>query len=279
MKKSIITLLTVLCLPILAFTAPKPSNLVVMSYNIRVGTAKDGTNAWDMRYPASAMMLDDQKPDVIGIQEGLKNQLDYLTNVCKNYDYIGVGREDGKKEGEYSAILYNTKTVSVVKSGSFWLSENPTKPSLGWDAACNRMATWAIMKEKSTGKKFIFVNTHLDHEGVEARKNGLALITSKIAEINSENLPVLLVGDFNMTPDSAEIKDLKKTMKDTRDVAFVADKADTFNDWGKKANWKTIDYIFFSGFDGCSSYQTVTKEYYNRVYISDHYPIKAVFVL
>ncbi|MCQ2146788.1 MAG: endonuclease/exonuclease/phosphatase family protein [Bacteroidales bacterium] len=279
MKRKIITVFATICLSVLAIAANKPTNLTVMSYNIRYGTAKDGTNAWNLRYPASAMMIEDQKPDIMGIQEGLKDQLDYLKDVCKGYDYVGVGREDGKKEGEYSAILYNTKTVSIVKSGNFWLSEDPTKPSIGWDAACNRMATWAIMKDKNTGKKFMVVNTHLDHEGVEARKKGLELISSKISEINSENLPVILTGDFNMTPDSDEIKDLKKVMKDTREVAFVTDKNDTFNDWGKKANWKIIDYIFFSGFDSCSSYQTVTKEYYNRVYISDHFPIKAVFVL
>ena len=250
-------------------------NLKVMSYNIRLGSGKDGTNSWALRYTATEEMLKDQKPDVFGVQEALDYQVHYIEDMC-GYESVGVGREDGKKEGEHMSIFWNKKTVSMLKWGTFWLSETPQKPSKGWDAACFRTATWALMKDKKTGKKFYFVNTHLDHEGKEAQKNGLKLIVEKIAEMNPEGLPMVLTGDFNIEPSNPALADLDARMQSTRKIAEKTDDQTTYNGWGKSS--MMIDYIYVSGFSSCPEYQTVTKRYADRKFISDHYPICATLI-
>ena len=247
----------------------------VMSYNIRLGSGEDGTNSWMYRCPATLEMLKDQTPDVFGVQEALGYQVNFLDEFADGYDYVGVGREDGKKEGEHMAIFWNKKTMKLLKWGTFWLSETPEKPSMGWDAACYRTATWALMKDKRTGKKFYFVNTHLDHVGKEARANGLALIVDRIAEINPDGLPMVLLGDFNVKPDDPCLVGLDARMKSARKIAAKTDSHHTYNGWGKATKDSVIDYIYISGFSACPEYQTVTKKYSNRTFISDHYPITA----
>ena len=189
-----------------------------MSYNIRLGSGDDGTNSWQFRAPLTLEMIEDQAPDIFGVQEALGYQVEFIKEFTKDYECVGVGREDGKKDGEHMSIFWNKKNIKLLKWGTFWLSETPNKPSMGWDAACYRTATWALMKEKKTGKKFYFVNTHLDHVGKEAQKNGLALIVEKIAEINPEGLPMVLTGDFNVKPDDPALKDLDASMKSTRSL-------------------------------------------------------------
>ena len=249
--------------------------LKVMSYNIRMGSANDGTNSWQFRFPATLEMLTDQKPDVFGVQEALEDQLMVITENIKGYKQVGVGRDNGKKKGEFMSIFWNTKTVSLIKWGTFWLSDTPDKPSKGWDAACYRTATLALMKDKKTGKKFYFVNTHLDHKGKEAQKNGLMLIIDRIASINPEGYPMVLTGDFNIKPNNPAIAELDKKMSSTRSIAEKTDNNKTFNNWGKAADDMIIDYIYVSGFSSCPEYQTVTKSYFNKKYVSDHYPIFA----
>lgn len=244
----------------------------VMSYNIRVGTAKDGTNSWLYRCSATIDMINDELPDVIGIQEALGTQLALVLDYCKDYRSIGVGRDDGRKKGEYMAVLYNKKTLSVKKSGTFWLSETPDKPSQGWDAACRRTATWALMTHKKTGSKFYIVNTHLDHVGTEAREKGLELIMERLSDMNKDGYPVVLTGDFNMTPEDKTMAIADANMKSARKYAANTDYSGTFNGWGKAS--KVIDYIYYRGFN-CPQYRTVTKKYGDRTYISDHYPIVA----
>ena len=252
-----------------------PSELKVMSYNIRMDTKKDGTNAWPMRCPTTLEMIQDQNPDVFGIQEAFSHQVMFIEEYCRDYKCVGVGREDGRKEGEHMSVFWNKKTVSMLKWGTFWLSETPDIPSKGWDAACFRTATWALMKDRKTGNKFYFVNTHLDHRGTEARKNGLKLIVDKIDEINPEGYPMVLTGDFNVTPDDSALDELDMRMKSARNIADRSDNHQTFNGWGKAAKDRIIDYIYISGFSYCPEYQTVTKKYADRTYVSDHYPVCA----
>lgn len=244
-----------------------------MSYNIRTGTAKDGTNSWNFRYPATGMMLEDVKPDVFGIQEALHDQVMFIDEMCEDYDFVGGGRDDGKKKGEYTAIFWNKKTIKKVKWGMFWLSETPKTPSKGWDASYPRTATWAVMKHKKSGKEFIFVNTHLDHKGTQARKNGMALIMSQIEKLNTSGLPVVLTGDFNAQPDSPVFAVLDGKMENTREIASKTDSLNTFNGWGKEKGVRIIDHIYVSGFSACPEYRTVTEKYGDRKFISDHYPI------
>ena len=260
-----------LLLPQLSFG----QELKVMSYNIRLGSGEDGTNSWRYRCPATLEMLKDQAPDVFGVQEALDYQVEFLDEFADGYDCVGVGRENGRNEGEHMSIFWNKKTVKLMKWGTFWLSETPEKPSMGWDAACFRTATWALMKDKKTGRKFYFVNTHLDHVGKEARAKGLALIVDRIAEINPEGLPMVLTGDFNVKPDDPCLTGLDARMKSTRRIAAKTDSYHTYNGWGKASKDSVIDYIYISGFSACPEYQTVTKRYSDRTFISDHYPVTA----
>ncbi len=250
--------------------------LKVMSYNIRHGEADDGTNSWIFRYPATIEMLGDRKPDVFGVQEALDYQIAFLEENLRDYKCVGVGRDNGKKKGEFMSIFWNRKTVSMLKWGTFWLSDTPKKPSLGWDAACYRTATWALMKDRKTGRKFYFVNTHLDHVGKEARRKGLQLIIDSIGGINPEGYPMVLTGDFNMTPDDSALKDLDGMMTSARKAAVRTDSKGTYNNWGKDS--KVIDYIYYSGFSACPEFETVTKKYADRKFVSDHFPVTAVLV-
>ena len=242
MKKLFIIVLTLLAPVALAFAAEKaPKELKVMSYNIRLGVGKDGTNSWQYRAPATIAMLEAQKPDVFGVQEAYGFQIDFIEEYCKDYKNVGVGREDGKKKGEHMSIFWNKKTVSLLKWGTFWLSETPEKPTKGWDADCIRTATWALMKDKKTGKKFYFVNTHLDHRGAEAQKNGLKLIVDRIDSINPEGYPMVLTGDFNIKPNNPALVGLEKRMQCTRKIADKTDSVNTFNGWSIKPTDKIID--------------------------------------
>ena len=279
MKKiALLLLAAVMVLPMNAANKEKKDDntLKVMSYNIRLGSANDGTNSWGLRYPATAEMIEDQMPDIFGVQEALASQIRFIEDNFVDYKSVGVGREDGKKDGEHMSIFWNKKTVSLLKWGTFWLSETPEKPSMGWDAACKRTATWALMKCKKTGKKFYYVNTHLDHKGVEAQKNGLKLIVDRIDDINPEGYPMILTGDFNITPDNPNLVELDSKMQSVRKVAEKTDNHDTFNGWGKGKG--VIDYIYASGFSAYPEYQTVKKRYADRKFVSDHYPICAVLI-
>ena len=274
MKKLFIIILALIAPFSLAFAAEKgPKELKVMSYNIRLGVGKDGTNSWQYRAPATIAMLEAQKPDVFGVQEAYGFQIAFIEEYCKNFKSVGVGREDGKKKGEYMSIFWNKKTVSLLKWGTFWLSETPEKPSKGWDADCIRTATWALMKDKKTGKKFYFVNTHLDHKGAEAQKNGLKLIVDRIASINPQGYPMVLTGDFNIKPNNPALTDLDKIMHSTRKIASKTDSRNTFNGWSVKETDMIIDYIYVSGFSECPEYRTVTEKYVERPFVSDHYPV------
>lgn len=278
MKRILLFVLAVLvAFPQFATAQKKESEgLKVMSYNIRYGSADDGTNSWKYRWPATVEMLNDVKPDVFGVQEALDFQVEFISEMVRDYKGYGVGREDGKHDGEHMAIFWNKKTIKMIKSGTFWLSETPEKPSMGWDAACYRTATWALMKDKKTGKKFYFVNTHLDHVGREAQKNGLKLIVDRIASINPEGYPMVLTGDFNVRPSNDCLVDLDKIMTSTRKIAKKTDNKGTFNDWRTDREGGVIDYIYMSGFSSVPVYETIVKKYADKPFISDHYPIMSV---
>ena len=283
MKKEIptmrkLTTLLALFLCLLPATAKKDgfNGLTAMSFNIRTANAKDGTNSWEFRADAVLEMIKDQKPDVIGMQEALLRQVQPLDYFLDDYKWVGVGREDGKKDGEIMAIFYNKKTTSLLKWGTYWLSDTPDKPSKGWDAEYMRTATWALLKDKKSGKKFFMVNTHLDNSGAEARKNGLSLILERIAAMNPDGLPLLLTGDFNMNLGDPSMAPVKAAMHDCRAIAAKSDDLDTCHDWGR--NYSSIDFIWEKGFGSCIEYQTLTKAYAGRAYVSDHFPILAKLI-
>ena len=174
----------------------------VMSFNIRLDHVADSLNNWKYRKDAAAQMIAYYTPDVVGMQEVLKNQLDDLKNRLPQYTALGVGRADGKEKGEYCSLFYKTDRFDLVKSGYFGLSETPDSIGIkGWDAACERIVTWAVLKDKVSGKELAAFNTHFDHIGKVARRESAVLLLAKIREIASD-LPVVITGDFNGTVDS-----------------------------------------------------------------------------
>ena len=277
MKQLSAFLLLVLSFAFLPFQAGAQEEIKVMSYNIRYGTAKDGPNSWEFRREAAAAMILDQHPAVFGVQEALPLQLDYLKAHCPAYNWVGVGRDDGISKGECMAVFYDTTRTELQDWGTYWLSETPDQPSLGWDAACRRTATWVLLKDKESGKSFFFVNTHLDHMGVEARRNGLLLLVERIGAMNPAHFPMILCGDFNIYPDNPGLTDLRALMSDARESAVVTDRGLTYHGWGTVSGTAPIDYIFWRDFSACRAFARVTKPYLGCTYVSDHYPITAVF--
>ena len=266
------------------------NELSVISFNIRVPATTDFLNHWIVRRSATPAMIKDQCPDIFGVQEALSDQLTYVGDNLPNYSYVGVGREDGKEiseiinskeSGEIMAIFYNTSKIKLLEWGTYWLSETPDEPSKGWDADYYRTMTWAKMQMKYSGKKFFYVNTHLDSDSALARKNGLKLILDKVAEKNTDNLPVVLTGDFNILPTDSVLGVLVDAeMLDARTTAAKTDDLPTFNGFGDtNENPRVIDYIYYRGFASCPEYETIVKQYANIQYISDHYPIMTYFRL
>ena len=253
----------------------EPAEIKVISYNIRLNTKSDGDNCWDNRKHASINMINEEKPTIFGVQEALPEQVQYLVENLPEYGYIGVGRDDGKKKGEYMAIFYLKEEVELLDGGTFWLSETPDKPSKGWDAACFRSCTWTKLKMKTNGKIFAYLNTHLDHVGNVARKEGLALIMKRAQEIVEDDMPVILTADFNAVTSSPIFEPLNGVMKDAREVAPETDRRATLNCYQPenedKAEW-IIDHIFFRGAEA-KSFKVLRDKDYGAPYISDHYPV------
>ena len=261
----------------------KVSYYKIISFNVRYSSAPeiDGDNRWELRRDASVKMVAKHKPLVMGLQEACPDQIDFLDLNLTGYKHIGVGRDDGKRAGEMMAIYYDTTRLTLLDSGTFWLSETPEKVSLGWDAACNRTCTWGHFKMKDTDFEFLYFNTHLDHLGSLARKNSIKLIVAKMTELNPDNLPVFLSGDFNSTTDDPIFDPLKASLKDAREVSAISDKIITYNGFGTvtdnpntRKEW-VIDHIFFSGVNPMAF--MVLNGNYGVPFISDHYPISFRF--
>ena len=275
MKKIILAVAALAALlPATCSCSKKAESFKVISYNIRLGVAKDGDNAWDLRKEATPAMLADQDPLIFGVQEAYDFQIAYIVEQCPQYASIGVGREDGVEKGEHMSIFYKKDLVELEKWGTYWLSETPDEPSKGWDAACYRTATWALLKIKKSGKQFYYVNTHLDHKGIEARKNGLALIVDRIADMNPEGWPMILTGDLNVTPDDPCLVDLDTKMKSARAFAEKTTDKGSFTGWGRTS--EVIDYVYYSGFSKCTEFDVIDRSYAGKPYISDHYPVYAI---
>ena len=173
--------------------------LFVGSYNIRNHNSGDDRNGnvWTTRCKVLCDQVNFEAPDVFGTQEVLHEQLIDMRAHLDNYDYIGVGRDDGKEAGEYSAIFYKKDHLQLLNKGNFWLSQTPDKPGLGWDAVCVRICSWGEFKQRGTGFKFFFFNLHMDHVGVVARREAAKLIVKKVREI-AKGAPVIVTGDYNV---------------------------------------------------------------------------------
>lgn len=286
MNKLLICLCMFLFLSVAVVAKGPDSKINIMSFNIRYDNAGDGDNQWKFRKDYAADLIRFYDADIIGTQEVLHNQLTDLCDRMPDYSYVGVGREDGKTKGEYSVVLFKKDRFKIIDSGNFWLSENMNAiGNKGWDAACERIATWVILKDKESGKSLFLLNTHLDHMGQTARREGAKLVL-KEAEVLAKGLPVVVTGDFNATPNEESIQVLtnkndKRYLTHTRDIAALKYGPEyTFHNFGKIPVEKRqfIDYIFVKGDIKVTRHGVLTDLKYN-LYPSDHYPILATIIM
>lgn len=297
MKKYTLTLL------LLAITLCVSSqNLFVGTYNIRNDNSDDRKegNAWPKRCQVICDMMNFEQPDIFGTQEVLVGQLRDLKQGLDGYDCIGVGRDDGKEAGEYSAIFYKKDKLKRLDYGNFWLNETPDKPALGWDAACIRICTWGKFQDVKTKLNFYFFNLHMDHVGVVARREAAKLVVRKIKEIAGSNAPVILTGDFNVDQHDEiyQIFTQSGLLKDSYTAAKMRF-AENGTFQGFKSSLLTdcrIDHVFVSNKFQVNQYGILTNGYWTegnsrevskegaapqelnfRQYVhrlpSDHYPV------
>lgn len=251
------------------------SRIDLMTYNIRLAIDSDKENAWTHR----KSMLTDQilfvGPDILGVQEARPNQISDLQRLLPDYSYIGDGRDGGTK-GEHTAIFYNTNHMKVEQEGTFWLSETPGSPSLGWDASYPRICTYGLFTKLETQEKFWVFNTHLDHKGPKAQKNGMELILNTIESSTKKEVPVIVMGDLNVEPENPTIQSIKKSFQDTRDIAEnTFGPEGTFNGFQyNEPVQRRIDYIFLSQKAQYEviKYATLSSSIDFR-FPSDHFPI------
>ena len=252
--------------------------LDVLTYNIRYDNPADSINSWDKRKDFLIGQLNFYTPDIFGTQEGLLHQLEDIDNGLEAYSYFGKGRDDGNISGEFSAIFYNTSKVELMQQQTFWLSETPEVPSKGWDAAIKRVCTYGKFKDLTNNSNFWVFNTHFDHIGEQARKESISLILHKISEINTESLPVILMGDLNLKPQHKSITYLADQMDDTYSSAGKNNfgPEGTFNGFNfHEAVVDRIDYIFTSKGDFEILKNAILSDSKDCRYPSDHLPVYA----
>lgn len=252
----------------------------VISFNIRNSNAprEDGEYAWPYRINAVCNMIETEKPDLIGMQEPLLNQLtDIDKRLYRKYQRVGCARDNGITRGEFCAIYYNIDRLDLIWQRTRWLSTTPSNPSRGWDAACMRIVTMAHFVEKSTGKSIYYVNTHLDHVGSTARAESIRLIAGFIKKYIPDGAAVIVGGDMNLDSDNRVFEPLRGLGFDSaRDIAPRTDFKNTFNGFGKFQP-SMVDHFFIRNIQP-SIFKTLKKKYGIK-YISDHYPIEIIFSL
>ena len=266
----------------IAFTQLFAQKLIVGTYNLRNDNKGDIGNLWVQRAPVVANLLRFHQFDIFGIQEGFKNQLDDLDKALPEFAHYGLGRDDGKDGGEHSSIFYRKDKFKLLKKGDFWLSENPDKPGLGWDAkCCNRICTWVYLQDLRTGTKFYYFNAHFDHEGVIARVESSKLVLAKIKEIAGDT-PTVFTGDLNGDHQSDWYLTLAKSgfLTDTyTQVEHPYENNSSFNEFGKSVKgFGIIDHIFVTKGFSANRWGILTDTYHGK-YPSDHFPILAEITL
>lgn len=296
-KKVLFSLMLLVC--VLTVSAQQ---LYVGSYNIRYqndGDARNG-NSWQQRCPVLCGQLNFEHPDIFGAQEALKSQLDDMLQQLSDYDYIGLGRDDGKHAGEHAAIFYDRRKLRLIDHGDFWLSETPDEPGLGWDAACVRICTWGKFRHRRSHRTFYFFNLHMDHVGIVARREGAKLVMQRIRTI-AKGKPVVLTGDFNVDQKDEIYSIFTSTglLKDSYETASrrFAENG-TFNAYDTDLKTDSrIDHVFVSPWADVQRYGVLTNCYwvpgdqsaerqkgkdapqeidfsrYTRRLPSDHYPV------
>jgi len=244
----------------------------IMTYNIRLDTETDGINMWDNRKEGIVSLIKEESVDILGIQEGLPSQIEYLSKQLDDYSMIGEGR-DGGNNGEYSAIYYRNKKMDLIETETFWLSETPEIPSIGWDAAINRITTLGLFKIVDSNMELLVYNTHFDHIGKIARKKSVGVILNHIKENDFQNRPLIVMGDFNANPDDLPIELLSKELNDSFKLLPLENPVGTFNGFDLDSKLlDRIDYIFTKNLK-ITNYKHVDKKLSSGLWPSDHLPI------
>ncbi len=249
--------------------------LRVMSFNVLCGG--DGEHGMQNRLGIVTRTVTEYYPDSFGVQEALPRWMLWFNIFLPEYDYVGVGRDDGRFKGEYSAIFYLKDKYTVIQSETFWLSQTPEKPSLGWDADCNRICTWVVLENKATGERYAHINTHLDHRGSVARENSVNMILEKAA---SFKLPVVCTGDFNFRQGSGLYNAITSgILQDTKFLAPDTMSHQTFHKFDQPLDPnQIIDFIFTNNQMTPLTYKVVFEGIDGKR-VSDHYPIYTDMIL
>ena len=274
MRKFLILILTLICVDI---SSSWSQDFKVITFNIRQDLKRDSINRWENRRGLMARFLKDEDSDIVCMQEVLNRQLLNILSDVPFYDYVGVGREDGKTKGEYSPILYKKDRLELIDSGTFALSETPDSiGTLGWDARYSRIATWANLRFKESDEVLFVINTHLDNAGRLAKINGMKLILDTIQNLaRSEH--VLLTGDFN-SDESSEVYRVPSNSKliDTYHETHNAEGVSySFHNFGKtnKNSRRKIDFIFASPDIEVENVNIPEERPVDGIYMSDHNPV------
>ena len=259
-------------------TVSVPGDLSVMSFNIRYGTAADGADAWPHRHARVIGVIQGHHPDILGLQEALEFQLEEIEARLPEYGRVGVAREDGVRQGEFSAILYRKSRFEVREQGTFWFSPSPEVPgSKGWGNNITRICSWARFYDRELARSFYVYNLHLDHESSPSRERSVELLARRISERSSQD-PVLVLGDFNAGEDQPPLRYLlaKIPLTDTfralhPDSSLVA----TYHAFTGRTEGPRIDHILASRGWRVKSGGIDRSNEAGR-YPSDHYPVYAV---
>lgn len=272
--------LSLICILIWWTNPVHAQEISVMTYNIRLDVASDGINQWSNRKEKVISQIKYYSPHIFGLQEALSHQLQYIAENLPDYEWCGVGRDDGNKAGEFSPIFFNKSLFEKVKDGTFWLAEDTSRPGKGWDAALPRIATWVQLKNRQSGREFIVYNTHFDHVGKVARTESLKLI-AKQANANSSSIPAIIMGDLNTVPEEESISSFKQTgiWQDAFEFAQIKHgPVCTFNGFSASHPERRIDYIFCNKYFEVKRY-LVISEIYDGVFPSDHWPVMVLLSL
>ncbi len=258
---------------------PSSGQITVMSFNIRYDNPGDQEDQWSNRKSELAQLISEKSPSIVGIQEGLFHQVEYIDSCLTNYQYSGVGREDAEAKGEFTAIFYDTITFELLSSNTYWLSESPDTVSIGWDAALERIVTTVTLMHRESGDSLLIFNAHFDHIGKESQLKSAEFILQLIHTNNIVSNPVIVLGDLNCLPESLPITQLRQQLDD----CYLTSKAKpigptgTFNGFTEKYQEdQRIDYIFSKNLQ-VLEYETIDQKRANKRYISDHFPIWAQF--
>lgn len=271
-----------MCLPDVSSSilrAEDPSQAVrVMSFNIRFGTASDGQNHWDLRHSLVDEAIRRFDPDLLGTQETIRFQADYLKQQLPHLTYVGWSR-DANKNGEQCGVMFRTERFELLDSGQFWLSETPdSKFSKSWDSSLPRVATWVRLRERRSNSQLVFLNTHFDHKGQVARRESAGVIRRFVEDL-PDSLPLIVTGDFNCGEDSKPYAHLVASdrLNDTFRLAHPqrGTEEGTFNGFAGVATGARIDWILASPHWNVQS-ASIDRFVQEGRYPSDHFPVTAV---